>query len=300
MIRGTESGMDEMLTTKELAELLRLNEKKVYQLVRDGGVPHVRIAGKWLFPRKHVMRWLDEQVHRERDIRIMGSDDVLVDRLISLYSREQYPESMAFYAAMGSTKGIDALSRKKGHACCTHILDTETGEYNLPVLARLMPDRQYVVINLWYRKQGLIVKKGNPLGIGSLADVARRKATFINRNKGSGTRVLLEYLLGEEEIDERDITGFTDEVDSHLGVALRVLFGEADAGVGIEYVTHPLGLDFVPIREERFDLVVPKELWSTGIVREFVSYLDPPRIKKISRNLPGYDLRETGKVIFEG
>jgi len=291
--------MDTLLTTKELAGLLRLNEKKVYQLVKEGNIPHVRIAGKWLFPEKHVMRWIDENVQRERDIFIVGSNDVLMEKLVLHYSQEHYPGSVAFYSSMGSSRGVHALSLKKGQVCCTHLLDTETGEYNLPFLDRVLSGQRYVVVNLWRRKQGLIVRKGNPMGLRGLEEVIEKKARFINRNEGSGTRVLLEYLLKEKGLNEKDINGFDNEVDSHIDVALKVFFGEADAGVGIEYVTYPLGLDFIPLKEEMFDLVIPSELWSTSVIKGFMEYVDPARIQSLSRNLPGYNLKDTGKIRFE-
>ena len=292
--------MKELLTTKELADFLRLNEKKVYELVRDGNVPHVRIAGKWLFPKQHIIRWIDENVQREKDIRIVGSDDILLQRLLSLYSRENFPESIAFYSSVGSLRGIQALSRKKGQACCTHLLDMETGKYNLPILTRILSPQRYVVINLWHREQGLIVKKGNPLGVKGLGDLIGKKARFINRNEGSGTRTLLEYFLREKSLSEKEITGFADEVNTHVEIALKVFFDEADVGLGIKYVTHLLPLDFIPLREERFDLVVPKELWSTSVMKGFISYIEPVKISKLSGTLPGYNLKNTGKIIFEG
>lgn len=291
--------MNDLLTTKELADLLRLNEKKVYQLVREGGVPHVRIAGKWLFPRNHVMRWIDERVQREKDLLIVGSDDILLARLLSFYSQENFPESQAFYSSVGSLKGIQALEKKKGQACCAHLLDMETGEYNLPILEKILSPQKYVVINLWNRSQGLIVKKGNPLGIKGLEGVIEKKAKFVNRNEGSGTRVLLEYLLREYGLDQRKIANYSDEVDTHLEVALKVFFNEADVGLGIEYVTHPLNLDFIPLKEEKFDLVVPKELWLTSVMKGFVTYIDSAKIHRLSSNLPGYDLKDTGKIVFE-
>lgn len=291
--------MEELLTTKELAEFLRLNEKKVYQLIRDGGIPHVRIAGKWLFPKGHVMRWIDERVQREKDILMVGSDDILLARLLTFYSREQFPQSLTFYAPVGSLKGIQALARKKGQACCTHLLDVESGEYNLPFLSRSLGSQKYVVVNLCYRNQGLIVKEGNPLGIKGLGDVVKKGARFVNRNEGSGTRVLLEYLLNEKGLAATEIVGFTDEVDTHVEVALKVLFGEADVGMGIEYVTHLLPLDFISLREERFDLVIPKELWRTQVIKDLLSYVDPVPIQKIADTLPGYNLKDTGKIIFE-
>ncbi|MBN1931132.1 MAG: helix-turn-helix domain-containing protein, partial [Desulfobacterales bacterium] len=146
--------MKDLLTTRELADFLRLNEKKVYQLIREGTIPHVKIAGKWLFPRRHVERWIDENVQREKNIQIVGSDDILLAQLLSLYSLEKYPESLAFYSSVGSLQGIKALSRKRGQACCTHMLDAETGKYNLPILDRILSPQPYIVVNLWHRNQG--------------------------------------------------------------------------------------------------------------------------------------------------
>lgn len=292
--------MEGLLTTKELADLLRLNEKKIYQLIREGGIPHVRIAGKWLFPKQHVMRWIDENVQREKDIFIVGSDDILLARLLSFYSREKFPQSITFYSPVGSLRGLQALSQRKGQACCTHLLDIESGEYNLPFLIRHLSPQEYNVVNLWYRKQGLIVKKGNPMAIKGLEDVVKKGVRFINRNEGSGTRLLLEYLLGEKGLEGKEVVGFSEEADTHLEVALKVFFGEADVGMGIEYVAHLFPLDFISIQEERFDLVIPKELWSTKIMQGFMTYIDPVQIRRFSRSLPGYNLKDTGKVIFEG
>jgi molybdate-binding protein len=110
---------------------------------------------------------------------------------------------------------------------------------------------------------------------------------------------LFEYLLREKGLERKEINGFTDEVDTHVEVALKVLFGEADVGIGIEYVTHLLPLAFIPLREERFDLVIPKELWPTQVMKGFISYVDPVSIQRVARTFPGYNLKDTGKVIFE-
>jgi len=291
--------VDKLLTTKELADLLRINEKKVYQLVREAGIPHVRIAGKWLFPRDHVLRWIDEGVEREKDVFIVGSDDILLGRLLASYSRGNFPQSLGFYSAVGSLKGLDALARRKAHACCVHLLDVESGEYNLPFIKRYASEHEWVVVNLWHRRQGLIVRRGNPLGIKGMGDVVRKGARFINRNEGSGTRVLIEHLLRKEGLEAEEVRGFGREVDTHMEVALRVFLGEADLGVGIEYVTHILPLDFIPLKEERFDLVIPKELWHTKAIKAFLSFINPLKIKELFPHLPGYSFRETGRVILE-
>ena len=291
--------MEELFTTRELADFLRLNEKRVYQLIREGGIPHVRIAGKWLFPKDHVERWIDENVQQERDILVVGSDDILLARLLSLYSREQFPRSLTFYSSVGSLRGIEAVANRKGQVCCVHLLDVETGEYNLPFLRRYLAPQKYVVVNLCYRRQGLIINKGNPLGLKDLRDAVRKGARFITRNQGSGTRLLFEYLLNERGLAVEEVVGFSNEVDTHMEVGLKVLFGEADAGLGIEYVAHLLPLDFIPLREERFDLVLPKELWPTQLMKRFLSHVDPAPLRRLVPSLPGYTLKDTGRVIFE-
>ncbi len=290
--------MNEMLTTRELSELLRLNEKKVYQLVRDGNVPRVRIAGKWLFPRSHVMRWIDENVERERDIFFAGSDDVLFCRLLALYSRENVPEAIAFYAPVGSAGGVEALVHGKCQACCVHILDMATGEYNIPYVKSRLGNRQLSVITLWHRKQGIIIRRGNPLGIRNVKDLAGRNIRFVGRNKGSGTRLLADYLFREAEFSEEEHPRETAVVDSHMETAMKIFFEEADCGLGIEYVARPLGLDFIPLKDERFDLVVPGELMSTAPMRRFLDYLEPSSLSRITRNMPGYDVQEAGKIVY--
>ena len=291
--------MKDLMTTKELAEFLRLNEKKIYQLVRDGAVPHVRVGGKWLFPRGHVMRWVDENVQYEQDVHIVGSDDVLLTRFLSTYSKRDPSRTLAFYSPVGSMGGLRALVQKKGQACCVHLLDPETGEYNLPVLARFLSTMPYVVVNLWYRMQGMIVKKGNPLGVKTIADVARTGIRFVNRNEGAGTRVLVEHLLRREHVETVDIEGFSHAVDSHLESALSVFFDEADVAVGIQYVTHLVPLDFIPLQEERFDLVIPAELWQTRLIQDFMRTVDATVLSSLAGSLPGYNFRDTGQVLFQ-
>lgn len=287
--------MEELLTTKEVARLLRLNEKKVYQLVNSGQIPHVRIAGKWLFPRKEVHRWLKERTEREMDLLLAGSDDPVLMRLLGDYGKARDFESLAFYSAVGSEGGLWALKEGKVQGSCCHLLDPEGGEYNLPFIRRMLPEGSYGVVVLWHRRQGLLVKKGNPLGIRDIRDVVEKGAKFVNRNRGAGTRLLLDMLLGREGITAEEIKGYGDEAPSHLEVGVKVLLGEADVGMGIEYVAHLLSLDFIPLREERFDLVVSEEIWGTRKFKDFLNFLSSRTIHPV----PGYSFRETGKVLLE-
>lgn len=295
LLTAIMESMEELLTTKEVARLLRLNEKKVYQLVNLGQIPHVRIAGKWLFPKREILRWIKGHTEREKDLFLAGSDDPVLVRLLRDYSQARGLESMAFYSAVGSHGGLLALKEGKVHGSCCHLLDPESGEYNLPFLKRVLPEGSYAVVTLWHRRQGLLVRKGNPLGIRNLKDVANKGARFVNRNRGTGTRLLLDMILAQEGLSPEAITGYTHEVPSHLEVGIKVFLGEGDAGIGIEYVAHLLTLDFVPLKEERFDLVLSEEVWDTKKVREFLDFLS----SRVLKPVPGYSFKETGKVIME-
>lgn len=286
--------MEELLTTKEVARLLRLNEKKVYQLVNSGQIPHVRIAGKWLFPKREIQGWLKERTERAKDLFLAGSDDPVLGKFLRDYSHAKGLESLAFYSAVGSEGGLRALREGKVHGCCCHLLDPESGQYNLPFVRRFLPDGSYAVVTLWHRRQGLLVRRGNPLGIKGLRELAEKKARFVNRNRGAGTRLLFDMLLAQEGLSPDDIKGYTHEASSHLEVGIKVLLGEGDVGLGVEYIAHLLSLDFIPLKEERFDLVFSEEVWGTKKVKEFLAFLSSEALEPP----PGYSFKETGKVII--
>ncbi|OAQ20097.1 helix-turn-helix transcriptional regulator [Thermosulfurimonas dismutans] len=285
--------MEELLTTKEVARLLRVNEKKVYQLIKEAGLPHVRIAGKWLFPKEHLNHWLRERIQTEKDLRLGGSDDPLLLKFLSSFNRKDPLQRTVFYAAIGSRLGLMALKEAKVEGCCCHLLDPETQEYNLPFLKKWFQAGTYVVVTLWHRRQGLYLAKGNPLGIKDLKDAVSKGARFINRNKGSGTRHLLDLILEQENISSEEVVGFRQEVSTHFEVALKVFLGEADAGLGIEYMAHLFGLEFIPLVEERFDLVFSSLVWETEKVKNFLSFLFSANWHKV----PGYSFRDTGKIL---
>lgn len=286
--------MEELLTTKEVAKLLRINEKKVYELIRKEGIPSVRVSGKWLFPKRELMGWLKERLELGRDLLLVGSDDPLIMRFLGEYARKTDFQSVVFYSAIGSEAGLRCLKEGKADGCCCHMLDVESGEYNVPFLKRNFPEGSVVAIVLWYRRQGLILKKGNPLGIKSLEDLTAKEVRFVNRKPGSGTRLLVDWVLKQEGVKPEEVKGYHEEVSSHLEVALRVFLGEADAGIGIEYVAHLFNLDFLPLREERFDLVLSQNVWGTRKAKDFLDFILESQKTLL---LPGYSFRDLGKVI---
>lgn len=286
--------MEELLTTKEVARLLRLNEKKVYQLIQGGEIPHIKIGGKWLFPKKDLLKWVKERTEREKDLFFGGSDDPLLSKFFAAYSKLKGFETIVFYSAIGSEAGIISLSRGKIQGACCHLYDPETGEYNLPFLNRTLPPGSFRVVTLWYRKQGFLVRKGNPLGIKSIRDLTKAKVKFVNRNPHSGTRILFDTLIKKEGITPEEIQGYHQEVNSHIEVGIKVFSGEADVGLGLEYIAHLFALDFIPLMEERFDLVISEEIWETKKVKDFLAFLSSKSF------LPplGYSFRESGKIIL--
>lgn len=286
--------MEELLTTKEVAKLLRINEKKIYELIKREGIPSVRISGKWLFPKRELMGWLKERVELGRDLLLVGSDDPLIMKLLGEYARKKDFQSVVFYSAIGSEAGLRCLKEGKADGCCCHMLDVESGEYNIPFLKRSFREGEVVAVVLWYRRQGLILKKGNPLGIKSLKDLTAKGVRFVNRKPGSGTRLLVDWVLNREGIKPEELKGYQEEVPSHLEVALRVLLGEADVGIGIEYVAHLFDLDFLPLQEERFDLVLSERVWGTRKIKDFLEFVLQSQKTLL---LPGYSFRDLGKII---
>jgi putative molybdopterin biosynthesis protein len=174
-------------------------------------------------------------------------------------------------------------------------LDEETGQYNRPFVNRLLPDQDILLINLAYRDQGLIVPHGNPQDLHELADLTRPDVRFINRQKGSGTRVLLDYYLKQQGIRADQIEGYEREEFTHMAVAAAVLSGAATAGLGILAAARALDLTFIPFFKERYDLVVPRRHWESALLAPLRQALDSAEYRQTVEALGGYDVENMGK-----
>lgn len=287
----------QLLTTKEIAAYLKINEKKVYQLIQEGKIPCTRAVGKWLFPLKQINRWLEEETENTHNLMLGGSDDPLLMSLIEEFNREFFPRHLAFHAALGSRRGLEALAAGKLKIAGVHLFHPPTDSYNLPYIEKHLEGKRYVVVNLAFRRQGLLLAPGNPLKVAGIDDLARGKLRFVNRNPGSGTRYLLDYRLGLDGLETKDIDGYRRELTTHLEVGLEILTGGADAGMGLEYVARRLKLDFIPLAEERFDLVVLQENLNITPLKEFFELLIPERLTLRNAEFPGYDFRSSGTRI---
>lgn len=299
--------MSQLMTTKEVSRFLNLNEKMVYTLITEKGLPATKITGKWLFPRHLVEQWVEtntinypEYQTRLSDYQglliITGSNDLLLDRLIAHYNSLS-AGALAVFGNLGSMGGLLALRQNLCHIASSHLLQEDEDEYNFGYADQEF-EHMPAIVNFCRREQGILVKKGNPKNISSVSDLSRPEITIVNRSLGTGTRLLFDQELKKAGIRRDKIKGYRKEVHRHLEVGLEILAGRADAGPCIRTVAGMLDLDFVPLRWERYDLMVSKERFFDATVQRFLSLIHDPAFKKIAESLQGYDTRLSGRMLF--
>ena len=232
----------------------------------------------------------------ERKIVATGSHDLTLDLLASLLRRTD-PGLTLSSSNVGSLGGLIALGRGEAHLAGSHLLDEETGEYNLPFVRRYLEGRDVVIVRLVGRTQGLMVPSGNPLGIASLEDLFRDGVSFVNRQRGSGTRVLLDYKLKRLGPEPGRIAGYEREEYTHLGVAAAVAAGRADTGLGILSAARAMGLDFVPLLNEQYDLIIPADFYDGDLLAPLLGLIRSVEFKSAVEALGGYDTSSTGEVV---
>ena len=232
----------------------------------------------------------------EKTIFCIGSHDLTLD-LISQFLADH--DRRLASANVGSQGGLIALRRGEAHLAGSHLLNPETGEYNISYVRQYMPDIPVKVVALVGRDQGLLIKRGNPKGIKGLQDLARTDIRFINRQRGAGTRVLLDYHLKLMTIHPERIVGYGQEEYTHLGVAAAVASGRADCGLGIAAAAQALDLDFIPLFQERYDLVIPARFARTDLLAPLFELLTDGAFRNAVSQLPGYDVSVMGTTILE-
>jgi putative molybdopterin biosynthesis protein len=229
----------------------------------------------------------------ENTILFTGSNDLTIG-LLDDQLKIRYPNLRISASNVGSLGGLVALKRGEAHLIGTHLLDPSTGKYNLPDLKKYLPLSRVVVMNLVIREQGLIVAKGNPQKLKGLKDLVRKDVSFMNRQPGAGTRVLLDYKLKKLKISPEQIRGYEKEEFTHMAVAVAVASGLVDTGLGIKSAAVALGLDFVPIEREDYDLVFLKEFFDNDRGQKLVEVIRSNGFKRAVEKLDGYDTTKTG------
>jgi len=202
-------------------------------------------------------------------------------------------------ANVGSQGGLVALQRGEAHLAGSHLLDPETGEYNVSAIQKYLPNTPVVLITLVGREQGLMVKRGNPHNLQTLKDLAQPGITFVNRQRGAGTRVLLDLEIGKLGLKPEEIYGYEREEYTHLAVAAAVASGAADTGLGIAAAAQALDLDFVPLFKERYDLVIPLQHYRDSCLSPLLDILHDQHFREQVSRLPGYDVSQMGNVVAE-
>jgi putative molybdopterin biosynthesis protein len=268
----------------------------ITSLVRADGIVRIPQEKEGLLPGEEVMvELLRRPDEIGRSVVCIGSHDLTLDVLDDLL-RRRYPGFSLSSAHVGSTGGIMALKRGEAHLAGMHLLDEKSGEYNIPFLEKFLPGVPLALIALVEREQGLMVAPGNPKQITGFADLAR--VTFINRQRGAGTRLLLDARLRELNIAPGQVNGYEREEFTHLAVAAAVAAGSADCGLGVLAAARSMGLDFVPLERERYDLAVPLACLEDEAVRRLLAVARSREFRQSVLALGGYHTDRTGEIVY--
>ncbi|OPY87102.1 MAG: Molybdopterin molybdenumtransferase [Syntrophaceae bacterium PtaU1.Bin231] len=232
----------------------------------------------------------------DRTIVHIGSHDLCLD-MLSQYLADAGRRFSS--ANAGSLGGLMALRRGDAHLAGSHLLDPATGEYNISYVKQYLPNVPVVVMTFLHREQGLIVAPCNPRGIQGLSDLTRDDVRYVNRQRGAGTRVLLDYHLNKLGIEPERVKGYRREEYTHLAVAVAVQSGAADCGLGIASAAHALQLDFIPFEKERYDLVIPRIHYESELLQPLLDLIRGPVLRGVVNELPGYDTTSMGNIVIE-
>jgi putative molybdopterin biosynthesis protein len=269
----------------------------ISSLVRADGITIIPSGSQGLSAGESVqVRLYRSLAEIEHTILAIGSHDIALD-LMSQYL-SAYGRRLAS-VNVGSQAGLVALRRGEAHLAGSHLLDPETGEYNIRYIKQYLPGIPTRLVALVGRQQGLLVRSGNPKNIHSLEDLVRNDVRFVNRQRGAGTRVLLDYHLNELGIDHALVQGYDQEEFTHLSIAAAIASGRGDCGLGIKAAAQALELDFVPLYQERYDLVIPLIHADSPLLAPLFEVLNAPSFRQAVAKLPGYDITPMGNVVAE-
>ena len=317
-------------TPLEVAELLKITKNTVYELIKRGELPSYKIGKKIRIDMHDVEDYINNQksnsrpsinhnintkllnnnventIHTSNSISlsnksnskiIISGQDILLD-ILARYIEEILPDYTVLRSYKGSYNGLYDLYNNKVSIASCHLWDGDKDEYNTDYVKRLVPGTPCVLINLAYRLQGFYVEKGNPLNIKSFKDLTNKNIKFINREKGSGVRVLLDEKLRLLNIDPNSINGYYNEENSHLAVASTVGRGDANIGLGNKKASMQVEtIDFIPLQTERYDLIIKKSDLNNPIYKSIISILSSEKFKNELQGIGGYDLKDLGKII---
>lgn len=302
-------------TPDEIAKILKISRYTVYEMIKRGDLPAYRIGrkvrveapdlaayiqtSKGTSPSQQLPDFPPTSNYSKHEGFIICGQDVILD-ILTRHLEQKMPHVRFLRNYIGSIDGLTALYRGLASAVTTHLWDSDTNTYNVPYVRRLLPGHHTLIINLAYRTAGFYVAKGNPKNITAWQDLTKPGVRFVNRERGSGARVLLDEKLYTLGINHNLITNYSHEEPSHVAVASCVARGDADVGVGIEKIALQVNaLDFVPLQQERYDLVIRKEDMPKPEFQALLSVIQSKSFRNEVLGIGGYDLRQLGEVISE-
>ena len=305
------------LSTQEVADILHISKSTVYELIRRGEINSYKIGRKVRFTQDDVDAYIARSRHeqsvqpvkrievhsallnpaQEEGGLVISGQDVVLDILANHLHQQGLPAQRVY---LNSFEGLLALYEGRVDAAACHLYDAEEKQFNVPFVKKLLPGVPAALINISYRRQGFYVAAGNPKEIRGWRDLARRDISILNRGVGSSARILLDGQLLRMKLDAREIKGYEREMRSHLTMAAAIAEGEADLAIGTERISRQIeGLDFIPLLEERYDLVVRRSFLETETAEKLLEILRSEPFRKELRHLSGNDYRDMGKIIAE-
>ncbi|MBP1930088.1 substrate-binding domain-containing protein [Ammoniphilus resinae] len=302
--------VEQAYTPDEVAKILKISKNTVYELIKRGELQAYRVSNKMRIDPQALERYKenmqtiggDHQTSLGKStqiLRLAGSHDFLLEHLVSFAGKAGAP----FFIQptyIGSLEGLMMLYRGATDIAAIHLLDPASGQYNLPFIERIFYHEPITVLHLATRTQGLIVPPGNPKGIHSWEDLTRKEVRFVNRQKGAGTRFLLDYHMGKLHLSPQDIQGYEVEEWNHFATAAHVARGTADVALGIEAAADKLGLSFTPLTIESFDLVLRSTPENQELLNAFQEFIGSQDFTESLKDLKGYDCSHLGETLFKG
>ncbi|HJF31637.1 MAG TPA: helix-turn-helix transcriptional regulator [Sporosarcina psychrophila] len=307
-------------TTEEIAQILKVSKLTVYDLIKKEELPSYRV-GRQIRVDAHDLSAYKERAKSGRNIKrvdthrpenpsfesksstttrqiIISGQDLSLD-ILANYIEKNSNGYRPLRSYTGSLNSLVSMYQEEADVVSTHLFDGDTGEYNVPYIRKILVGQPYLIVNFLSRWEGFYVRKGNPKNIQSWTDLTKPGITMINREKGSGVRVLIDEKFRVEGISPYRVNGYESEELNHIGVASKVAGGDADVGIGIEKAARLVDVDFIPLIEERYDLVILKTEQNEGLIDLLTRILQSDSFQKEIKSIGGYDLSQTGNVIYE-
>jgi len=300
----SEIGLEEFLRVnlinqaenKFTAVPLKRGSSAMESILKADGIMRISENKEGLHPGDRAPVILLKEKNRiKNDLLLIGSHDLSLDLIRNEIRKRNYNFDLKLQT-VGSMAGLTALKRGESHLAGAHLLDPENGEYNVSYLRKFFKGQKLLVVNLVYREQGLYLKKGNPKNIANIDDLTQNNINYINRQRGAGTRVLFDFLLSQNEIETNQISGYEKEEYTHIAAAAAVGRGSADAALGIRAAAEVMDVDFLPLAEEKYDLIIKAENLDDPRINKLIKLISENKIKSKIENLGGYNCQETGNI----